>query len=105
MELQKIDLKKMYVAFERFKAKSLTTQKIKLVQIINAYFLRNTSYRSGFLCNSPVVLNFVREKFAGAALFVLYGLRYSYAFDGMYNIEINYIFYAQKTYILAWRTF
>ncbi|NLK71578.1 MAG: flippase, partial [Clostridiales bacterium] len=29
----------------------------------------------------------------------------SYAFDGMYKMVVNYIFYAQKTYILAWITF
>ena len=79
------------MAFERLKANQVAT-KIKLVQITYAYFV---------LILIAVVLSaiapwfklFVGEQLIGSAVFDMVAL--SYAFDGMYKMVVNYIFYAQ----------
>lgn len=44
------------------------------------------------------------RNFKGAGIYVLW-IALGYAFNGMYKMVVNYIFYVKKTYILAWITF
>jgi len=46
---------------------------------------------------------FVGKSFSGAHIFVFW-IAIGYAFSGMYKMVANYIFFAEKTYILAWVT-
>lgn len=90
--------------FERLKANQIAT-KIKLVQITYAYFVLILLIAVVLSAIAPWFLSFfVGEQFTGSAVFVLW-IALGYAFDGMYKMVVNYIFYAQKTYILAWITF
>jgi O-antigen/teichoic acid export membrane protein len=53
----------------------------------------------------PLFMQFlVGEKFVKSSQFVLW-IALGGAFQGMYYMVTNYIFYAQKTYLLAWVTF
>lgn len=47
---------------------------------------------------------FLGEKFIQSTEFICY-IAFAFAFDGMYFMVTNYIFYAKKTYILAYVTF
>jgi len=47
---------------------------------------------------------FVGKQFFDASQYITW-LSFSYAFNGMYYLITNYIFYAEKTHILAWVTF
>jgi Na+-driven multidrug efflux pump len=47
---------------------------------------------------------FVSRNFYFAYKYVLW-IALGYAFQGMYFMVVNYIFYVKKTYILAWVTF
>jgi len=47
---------------------------------------------------------FVSQNFYSAYKYVLW-IALGYAFQGMYFMVVNYIFYGKKTYILAWVTF
>lgn len=89
--------------FERLKANQLST-KFKLVKITYAYFVLILSLAVALSLIAPWFLSFfVGEKFLGSALFVFW-IALAYAFSGMYKMVVNYIFYVQKTYILAWIT-
>ncbi len=48
--------------------------------------------------------SFVGKSFISASSYVMW-IAVGYAFHGMYLMVANYIFYAKKTYILAWITF
>ena len=47
---------------------------------------------------------FVGKNFSGGSSYVVW-IALGYAFNGMYMMVTNYIFYAQKTYLLAWISF
>jgi O-antigen/teichoic acid export membrane protein len=47
---------------------------------------------------------FLGSKFIGASSYVIW-IALGFAFNGMYMMVVNYIFYVKKTYILAWVTF
>ena len=54
---------------------------------------------------APLLLRyFVGDAFAGAAKFVFW-IALGYAFNGMYKMVANYIFFVEKTHLLAWVTF
>lgn len=44
---------------------------------------------------------FVGKDFSGASVFVFW-IALGYAFSGMYRMVVNYIFFVEKNYILAW---
>jgi O-antigen/teichoic acid export membrane protein len=54
---------------------------------------------------TPWLLNFfVGSDFKDAGKYVIW-IAMGYAFNGMYKMAANYIFYTQKTHLLAWMTF
>ncbi len=90
--------------FERLKKESEVI-KIKIVKITYVYFALIIILALGLSWIAPWFLSFfVGEKFSGASVYVFW-IALGYAFSGMYKMVVNYIFYVQKTYILAWVTF
>lgn len=90
--------------FERLK-KDDEKIKIRIVKLTYVYFVAILAVALIFSWVAPIFLNFfVGKRFAGASAFVFW-IALGYAFSGMYMMVVNYIFYVQKTHILAWVTF
>jgi O-antigen/teichoic acid export membrane protein len=90
--------------FERLK-KNDHQQKITIVKI--TYFYNAVLIILALLIAiiSPWLLSFlVGKNFITATDYILW-IAIGYAFNGMYKMVANYIFYAKKTHILAWLTF
>jgi O-antigen/teichoic acid export membrane protein len=85
--------------------KNDTNVNIRIVKIIYTYF---AVIFAGAICLglvSPWFLDFfVGEQFSGAGKFVLW-IAVGYAFDGMYKMVANFVYYSEKTYLLSWVTF
>jgi O-antigen/teichoic acid export membrane protein len=56
------------------------------------------------VCAPWIFRLFVGKDFSGGAPYVLW-IALGYAFNGMYMMVANYIFYAEKTYLVSWVTF
>jgi len=79
--------------------------KIKVVKVTYVYFFFILLLALSLSLMAPWFLSFfVGKRFAGAHVFVFW-IAMGYAFSGMYKMVVNYIFYVEKTYILAWITF
>lgn len=90
--------------YERLKMDDLII-KIRLVKITYLYFLIIISISLLLGLIAPWFLRFfVGKQFVGSAIFVVW-IALGYAFNGMYKMVVNYIFYAQKTAYLSWITF
>lgn len=61
---------------------------------------------AGFIAlTAPLVVpHIVGSQYAGAVRFIPW-IALGYAFNGMYKMVTNYIFYVEKTHLLAWVTF
>lgn len=78
---------------------------VTIVKITYIYFVMVVIFALGLTWIAPLVMRFyVGESFSGAHRFVLW-IAIGYAFNGMYKMLTTYIFFVQKTYILAWITF
>jgi len=90
--------------FERLKRND-DKEKRKIVKITYVYFFLIVILAVVLALIAPWFLSFfVGKSFSGAKVFVLW-LAMGFAFSGMYKMVVNYIFYVEKTYILAWVTF
>ncbi len=90
--------------YERLK-KNDDVVKRKIVQVTYIYFVTILLLALSLSLIAPWFLSFfVGKKFAGAHVFVFW-IAMGYAFNGMYKMVVNYIFFVEKTYILAWITF
>lgn len=90
--------------FERLKRNDDGVKK-KIVKVTYLYFFVIIVLALAIALIAPWFLSFfVGKKFWGSHVFVLW-IALGYAFNGMYKMVVNYIFYIQKTYILAWVTF
>ncbi|NMA48901.1 MAG: oligosaccharide flippase family protein [Tissierellia bacterium] len=90
--------------FERLKADD-NAVKIKIVKLTYYYFLSIIAVAVVLGLIAPWLLSFfVGKQFSGSSNFVLW-IALGYSFDGMYKMVVGYIFYVEKTYILAWITF
>lgn len=79
--------------------------KIRIVKFTYIYFVVIIVLAIGLSLFAPWFLSFyVGEKFAGAYKYTAW-IALSFSFNGMYYMVANYIFYAAKTYLLAWVTF
>jgi O-antigen/teichoic acid export membrane protein len=79
--------------------------KIKIVKFSYIYMMIMIIIAILFSLSIPFFLYyFIGEKFYGANIIILW-ISLGYAFNGMYKIVVNYIFFVEKTYILAWITF
>lgn len=90
--------------FERLKKNDYKT-KVKIVKFTYAYFIAILAFAVGLALLAPLFLRFfVGKEFLGAEIFILW-VALGCAFSGMYLMVVKYIFYAEKTHILAWVTF
>jgi O-antigen/teichoic acid export membrane protein len=91
--------------FHKLKNNNDDDTKIVIVKITYAYFVLIILVSTSLSLIAPWFLSvFVGKDFSGASVFVFW-IATGYAFSGMYMMIVNYIFYVQKTYILAWITF
>ena len=90
--------------YEKLKENNYLTK----VKIVKFTYLYNVCILLAALALSfiaPYFLKFfVNKNFYFAYKYVLW-IALGYAFQGMYFMVVNYIFYVKKTYILAWVTF
>lgn len=90
--------------FERLK-RDQYSEKIMIVKLTYAYFAVIICLALALGVIAPWFLSFfVGSQFVGSGQYVLW-IAVGFAFDGMYKMVVNYIFYVRKTYILAWVTF
>jgi O-antigen/teichoic acid export membrane protein len=79
--------------------------KINIVKLTYFYFIVIIVVALILSSIAPWLLSFfVGEEFTNASKYVFW-VAIGYAFNGMYKMVTNYIFYVKKTYILAWITF
>ena len=90
--------------FEKLKENNYST-KVKIVKFTYLYDVCIIFAALALSFIAPYFLKFfVSENFYSAYKYVFW-IALGYAFNGMYNMVVNYIFYVKKTYILAWVTF
>ncbi len=74
---------------------------IKLVKVTYWYFASILIIAIGYSLFIPSFYRiFVGEEFAAGVQFIFW-ISIGFAFNGMYKMVVNYIFYAEKTYVLA----
>ncbi|MBA7527264.1 hypothetical protein ES705_19440 [subsurface metagenome] len=90
--------------FEKLKENNYLT-KVKIVKFTYLYNAGIIIVALALSFFAPYFLKFfVSRNFYFAYKYVLW-IALGYAFQGMYLMVVNYIFYVKKTYILAWVTF
>jgi len=90
--------------FEKLKENNYST-KVKIVKFTYLYNVCILFVALALSFIAPYFLKiFVSKDFYFAYKYVLW-IALGYAFQGMYFMVVNYIFYIKKTYILAWVTF
>jgi len=90
--------------YEKLKENNYST-KIKIVKFTYLYDIGIVFLALALSFIAPYFLKFfVSKNFYFAYKYVLW-IALGYAFQGMYFMVVNYIFYVKKTYILAWVTF
>jgi len=90
--------------FEKLKENNYST-KVKIVKFTYLYDVCLIFAALALSFIAPYFLKFlVSKNFYFAYKYVLW-IALGYAFQGMYFMVVNYIFYVKKTYILAWITF
>lgn len=79
--------------------------KIKIVKFTYAYYAAILILAIGLSIIAPFFLRiFIGKQFGQSSIFVSW-IAIGYAFNGMYFMIVNYIFYVKKTYLLAIVTF
>ncbi len=90
--------------YERLKKNDFEL-KVKIVKFTYLYFVAILAFAVSLAFLMPWFLRFfVGQDFVTAGIYVLW-IAIGCAFSGMYYMVANYIFYAEKTHILAWVTF
>ena len=90
--------------YERLK-RDINAEKIVIVKYTYIYFIMILCMALCLGLIGPWFFTFfLGPKFAGANGYILW-ISLGFAFNGMYMMVVNYIFYMRKTYILAWITF
>lgn len=90
--------------FEKLKNPSFST-KLKIVKYTYLYCMAIIGFALVLGFMAPIILGIlVDESFYGASKYVLW-IALGYAFQGIYLVVGNYIFYAKKTYLLSLVTF
>lgn len=80
-------------------------EKVKIVKFTYLYFFCITTLALLLGIVSPYIISlFLDESFNSSSEYVLW-VALGYAFNGMYLMVVNYIFYSEKTYLLAIITF
>jgi len=79
--------------------------KVKIVKFTYLYFILIILFAVSLAIIAPLGLRImVGKEFSSSLIFVIW-IALGYAFNGMYKMIVNFIFFAEKTYILAWITF
>jgi O-antigen/teichoic acid export membrane protein len=79
--------------------------KHQIVKITYWYFLIILICALGLTLISPILFNiFINKSYHDSIQFVFW-IALGFAFDGMYKMVVNYIFYLKKTYIISIATF
>ncbi|MFK7800617.1 MAG: lipopolysaccharide biosynthesis protein [Anaerolineae bacterium] len=90
--------------FEKLKI-NLWRDKIRIVRFTYIYFVVIVFMAIGLTVLAPTFLSiYVGEAFQSASQYVFW-IAMSFAFSGMYKMVTNYIFFAEKTYLLSYVTF
>lgn len=90
--------------YERLK-RDKYEEKVMIVKFTYVYFAAILCMALGLGLFAPWFFSFfLGPKFTGANAYVIW-ISLGFAFNGMYMMVVNYIFYVRKTYILAWVTF
>lgn len=90
--------------YERLKKNEYDT-KIKIVKFTYVYFIGILVFAFALGLIAPIFLDiFLGESFNESSIFVIW-VALGYAFQGMYLMVVNYIFYEQKNSLLAMVTF
>lgn len=80
-------------------------EKIKITRFTYVYFIVIVLLAFALGILAPFLMKIlVGKEFQGSIVFVIW-IAMGYAFGGMYYMVVNYIFYAEKTHILALATF
>lgn len=80
-------------------------EKLKLVKFTYAYFIGILLFAGSISLIMPwVITHFLNERYL-ASKEIIPWVAFGYAFQGMYFMVVNYIFYEKKTYMLAFATF
>ena len=78
--------------------------KIKIVKFTYAYFIGILTIALILGFSSPYIVSIIFGEDFYSAKDVILWIALGYAFNGMYYMVTNYIFYTYKTYILTWIT-
>ncbi|NTZ20259.1 hypothetical protein EXW96_22745 [Paenibacillus sp. JMULE4] len=90
--------------FEKLKQNNILMN-LKIIKITYIYFIGILLFSIIFSLLVPKILNIiVGESYINASKYVFW-ISLGYAFDGMYKMVTNYIFFVRKNHILAWLTF
>ena len=74
---------------------------IKIVKITYWYFLAILICVAGLTLFTPIIFRFfINQSYHDSIQFVFW-IALAFAFDGMYKMVVNYIFYLKKTYIIS----
>lgn len=82
------------------------TEKTKAKLVKQSYLMMGLFLLAlaGLYIATPLIFRlFIDKRFAGAIDYVFW-VALGYVFYGMYTLVVNYIYFAKKTYILAWLT-
>ncbi len=86
--------------FERLKANKLS-EKIKIVKFTYIYFIAMLILALIIAFVAPIIYKlFVADSYIKGISIVVW-IAFGFAFDGMYKMVVNYIFYIRKTYIIS----
>ncbi len=89
--------------FEKLKEDKMT-EKIRIVKITYVYFMLLLLVVVFFYLLNPLIYTyFIGDAFASGANVVIWVLL-GYAFQGMYKMSVNYLFYVKKTRLIAYCT-
>jgi O-antigen/teichoic acid export membrane protein len=89
--------------FEKLNQSDLNT-KIKIVKFTYLYFIAIILFALTLGISAPFLMKFLVGKSFYESSSVVLWIALGGAFNGMYYMVTNYIFYSYKTYILAWIT-
>lgn len=90
--------------YERLKKNEHST-KVKIVKFTYLYFIAIILLAAALGIIAPYILNvFLGKSFSESSIYVVW-VAMGYAFNGMYLMVVNYIFYSQQTKYLAIVTF
>lgn len=90
--------------FEKLK-ENHEEEKIKVVKFTYLYFAIIIFLTICLSIIFPLIMNFLIGRDFIDAKKIVFWIALAYSFDGMYKMVANYIFFKEKTYLLAWVTF